>query len=112
WLTSGCCENHLSTSPFQRWQPERVGSGMSRTPLENGQLVCVTLYACQLFLRATKSSDGRQCEAWLSPITAIVAFASSFGAPNSQIWMSSWRSMTLQGWFGARRAAIGVGTTL
>jgi hypothetical protein len=78
---------------------------------ENGQLECVTDSPRQRLACAATSSAARQCEAWLSPMSATVSVACAFHFPNAQTYTRSRRAIGLQGEFSARRASSGVGTT-
>ena len=60
---------------------------------------------------ATTSSAARQCEAWLSPSSAIVPRASAAGTPNSHGAISPSTGSGVHGEFCWKTASSGVGTT-
>src|SRR5215467_13158069 len=77
---------------------------------ENGQPERVIESPYQPFRCATTARAARQCEAWLSPTSAIVPVAFARGVPNAQTWNGRvWTNR--HGAFGRLIAAMGVGTT-
>src|SRR5215212_2300252 len=70
----------------------RRGASVVDTPSVNGQLVRATLAARQPFARASTFTAGRQCVAWLSPMSAAVGGASDAATPNQQTLIGQSRS--------------------
>src|SRR3954452_21618143 len=95
----GCAANHFGSVRFH-WM-HRPSSGLRSflTIAESGQPERVIDSPCQPFFRATTARAARQCEAWLSPTSAIVARAFRRGTPNSQM-VNGFVAVILQGALG------------
>src|SRR5947207_6956566 len=106
----GCAANHFGSVRFH-WM-HRPSSGLRSflTSAESGQPERVIDSPCQDFSLATTARAARQCEAWLSPTSAIVALAWDFGTPKAQTVIGCPRRI-VQGAFGRSCASTGVGTT-
>src|SRR4051794_847251 len=86
------------------------GSRSFLTVRENGQPERVIERPRHACLRATTSSAARQCEAWLSPTSAMVVFARPGETPNAHTFIGV-RAIIVHGEFGRSRAETGVGIT-
>ena len=83
-LTSGWSSNHRCADAYHGMQISLAPTPMSLTASEKKQPEAVIEYARQWLRRATTSTAGRQCRAWLSPTSATVAIARAAGTPNVQ----------------------------
>src|SRR3954454_6292924 len=92
---------------------ERLSRGFSvvGTPNVNGQLVRAMLAARQPLARASTLTAGRQCVAWLSPISATFGGPCEAGMPNQHTLIGHARLNGSQGASVSSRAAIGRGDT-
>src|SRR3954469_18379034 len=89
---------------------EKSGTRSTFAVRENGQPERVIDSPYQPCFRATTSSAARQCEAGLSPPSAIVPVAFDCGTPNAHT-LNGRRCTKVHGELGRSAAAIGVGTT-
>src|SRR5512144_2819073 len=99
---SGCLANQPGSVRFQRMHSSCNGLRSFLTVRENGQPERVIETPCQPRSRATTASAARQCEAWLSPTSAIVARAERRRTPNSQTFIGL-VAVIVQGAFGRLR---------
>src|SRR4051795_2810402 len=109
-LISGCWRNQRGSVLFHLMQLPWSGLRSFLTVRENGHPERVIERPRQLCRRATTSSAARQCDAWLSPMSAMVAFACFGATPNAHTFIGR-VAIIVHGEFGRLRADTGVGIT-
>src|SRR5881227_893036 len=88
-----------------------LGPSDAETPNVNGQLVRAMLAARQPLARASTLTAGRQCVAWLSPISAIAGGPCAAATPNQQTLIGHALRNGSQGASVSSSAANGCGET-
>src|SRR4051812_46399232 len=111
-LISGCVPIHARASRFHSRHVARPGCGMTAVAAEYGQLVCVTERARQPLAFTRAAIAERQCDAWLSPMSATVRTPGAAAAPNAHARTRPRFSTTAQGELSILGAWTGVGTTV
>src|SRR3954454_13310265 len=109
-LISGWWRNHCGSVRFHWMHLPNSGSRSFLTVRENGhpdRVIERPRHPCR---RATTSRAARQCEAWLSPSSAIVVFARLGETPNAHTFIG-FGALIVHGEFGRLRAETGVGIT-